>query len=315
MRVSKDNPSRNTLPPGITESGFADAIDASGYPLQGEVAHRLLKQFHVAEEWGFVDADTKEHRSLDIFAFRWLVERTNTARIRPRGALLVECKRSRHPYVFFQSTGAVPPPDFPRIRGFSRPRLRLFASSGASFMEVSFANALGLRSHAFIANGPSVCATFARATPDAKKVELSGADPFNSLILPLTKALDYAESRIPLAESQQATLYPMLHLAVSVLDAPMALVESPDKTRDPIFTPWVRVVRQEAPREKDLGGPRWNVVDVVHSDFLEHYVEGHVLPFLADFAARVEQTGDALVRDAHVANLENWTWDEIRPRR
>ena len=67
MRHSSSNPAANILPTSANESALVQALESSGYPLQGVVAEKLqVAGFRVVEEWGFIDADTKEHRSIDI---------------------------------------------------------------------------------------------------------------------------------------------------------------------------------------------------------------------------------------------------------
>ena len=66
------NPEKNSLSTGVNEAELIRAIDMSGYPLQGVVAGKLKEHFTVSEEWGYLDRDTKEHRSLDLHAFRQL---------------------------------------------------------------------------------------------------------------------------------------------------------------------------------------------------------------------------------------------------
>jgi hypothetical protein len=102
MKSHPDNPSGNVVPPGIVEPHLAEAIAASGYPLQGIVTAQLLADFSVLEEWGFVDDKTDEHRSLDIYAYQALSDKTN-ANLHVGLTLLIECKRSRHPFIFFQA--------------------------------------------------------------------------------------------------------------------------------------------------------------------------------------------------------------------
>jgi hypothetical protein len=73
----------------------------SGYPLQAVVAEKLMDAgFKVVEEWGFIDKDTKEQRSLDILAFKKL--RNDKDTVIPSLTLLIECKRTIHPFVFFK---------------------------------------------------------------------------------------------------------------------------------------------------------------------------------------------------------------------
>ena len=100
MRVHPANPERNCLPAGIDKSELIKAIETSGYPLQGTVASLLKQEFVIAEEWSYIDLDLKERRSLDVFAYRSLLQNCDQA-VQPSLILLIECKRSRQPYVFF----------------------------------------------------------------------------------------------------------------------------------------------------------------------------------------------------------------------
>ena len=211
--------------------------------------------------------------------------------MKPRALLFIECKRSRHPYVFFQGTeSSLEPRGVPQVCGLPRS------------MRTNVADALDLWHHPFFAKGPPSCATFARAiskkkdmelsgakgrdSAEERDVELSGADPYNTLILPLTKGLEHARSLVPDADPQAAQFSPALHLAVAVLDAPMVLVESPANVRDPLLSPWTRIIRWEATGQA-VPAYRWYAVDVVHFGFLTNYVEKHLLPFFGDFLERV----------------------------
>src|SRR5687768_10945920 len=116
MRQSSTNPSKNVLGPSVKEAALIKAIETSGYPLQGIVAEKLIDAgFEVAEEWGFIDRDTNEHRSLDISASRKWGD--NKDPVVPSLSLLIECKRSTHPYVFFKKVSEVPAHVFPLVSG------------------------------------------------------------------------------------------------------------------------------------------------------------------------------------------------------
>jgi hypothetical protein len=104
VNAKPGNPSRNRIPIGIKEQTLIDSIEKSGYPLQGVVANKLLtRAFHVTEEWGYADRDTHDARSLDVAAYHGLGSE-RAAAVNPCLFLLIECKRSTHPYVFFRTT-------------------------------------------------------------------------------------------------------------------------------------------------------------------------------------------------------------------
>jgi hypothetical protein len=167
----------------------------------------------------------------------------------------------------------------------------------------------------FVDPGPPRCATFAKANPSGRKVELTGADPFNGLILPLSKALDHAvQSRG--VETGAPHAFPTLMLLVSVLDAPMLLVEEPEKATEPVLCPWVRIFREEAratmhPWDHPWDRSHYYTIDAVHSGFFETFLRQHLLPFAQEFADRCVKFGDILLRGGELASMEKWKWDDV----
>ena len=317
MREASLNPAKNHLPSSIDEQSLIGAVEMSGYPLQGVVAGKLDKIFGVTEEWGYIDRDTQEHRSLDVFAFKNLSD-DRGVKVQPSLALLIECKRTIHPYVFFKRVTDRPLRDFPHVAGLPANRVDLRESSKKRSSYVSPDLILGLNESSFVRSDVPKCASFSKAVPSGKRVDLSGEDPFNKIVLPLVKALDHAAHFYSAASMHPPIVYPTLLLCLCVLDAPMLLIESPDQAKDPILTPWVRVVRQEAasasPIPLSKPGTRFYTVDVVHIDLLDEVVNGHVLPFAEEFSKRAVQLDTVLIEGGEVADLDNWTWKEVKPK-
>lgn len=309
MRSHPTNPAGNDLPAWVEEKGLLAAIEASGYPAQSHVAGLLADRFHIVEEWGYIDRDSLEQRELDVHASRSLVE--NPSRVEPRVVLSIESKRSAYPYVFFQSVGATLPSDLPIIAGLPDDSVKVY--SGDAEIDVAGHVALGLPNLPFVSQGPPTCASFSKAAPKrGGKLELSGDDPFNRVVLPLTKAMTHAvalDAFNPALEMSPLTL----HLGVAVIDGPMLLVDTPENAMDPILVPWVRVVRNVAVVDVSRGQRRTSVIDVVHKDFLLDFVDNHVLPFAEEFGARVQRLGDVLLDGGEVDDLNQWTWDQVRP--
>lgn len=312
MKTTANNPETNQLPAGIEDENLVKAIMSSGYPLQGIVASKLSDQFTVTEEWGFVDRDTQEHRSLDVVAYKPLYNESCDA-VRPGVFLLIECKRSIHPYVFFKSVPNRSIPGFPSISGLIRRRVSIHNQAGTSSTEVHGCAALGLAEHDFIKTNPPRCSAFSKAVPSGKKVELSGTDPFNSVVLPLVKAIDHA-SQLQKVDNRPARLFPILLLCITVLDAPMILVESPELASEPVLTPWIRIVRQEASKGAHLEPYRYYAIDAVHIDFLDEYLKNYLLPFAEEYGRRAVEFENILMNGGEVPDLNNWQWSDIKPR-
>jgi hypothetical protein len=168
----------------------------------------------------------------------------------------------------------------------------------------------------FVAQWPDRAASFSQAIPHGKnRVDLSGTEAFNSLILPLSKAADHARSVYSYGP-RYSPVFPRAALSVALLDAPMILIEGPDRVLEPIYTPWVRIVRQE-PNVDRFGGNtpfRHYAIDAVHIDFFDDYLEKHLSPFAQEFARRSEGLGEVFLEGGEVPNLDNWNWNEIRKR-
>ncbi len=319
MKQKPTNPERNRIPAGIGEADLIKGIEKSGYPLQSVVADRLAKRgFYVTEEWGYSDRDSGDTRSLDVLASSDLIF-DRRATVVPGLVVMIECKRSEHPYIFFRM---VTQPDmfwFPSVFGLPHGGVSLREKNPSKNPErhelVSASRALGLSELPFVSQGPERAASFSQAIPQGKRVDLSGTDAFNSLVLPLSKAADHARSVYGHAHGpDNSCVFARAALSVALLDAPMILIEGPDRVPEPIYTPWVRIVRQEPNLDRISGDTpfRHYGIDAVHIDFFDEYLEKHLSPFAQEFARRSEKLGDVFLYGGEVPSLDSWSWNEIR---
>src|SRR4051794_4840988 len=129
--LAMDNPPANDLGNGVTMESLLKAARRSGFPLQSlvrrEIEETLRKDwpYSIQEEWSYLDADTNEPRTLDIAVTQYLSTLDNPQPdVTPQLRLLVECKQSELPYVFFLSD-ASPMLDFPRISGLKQDHIEL----------------------------------------------------------------------------------------------------------------------------------------------------------------------------------------------
>lgn len=280
---SSINPPQNALGPGLTEGLVRTAVDASGYPLQTVVAQEFRKRdWAVEEEWSYLDRDSDELRTIDLRTALRLHGWNPQPRVRPQVNLLIECKQSALPYMFFVSASPVWIPRFPIVVGLREDNIAVISDDDPSTWNFGVVSAMGLDMHAF-RTAPPIARAFSKCVRKGPELELSGSDAYSSLILPLVKALHHIEN----AEEPPNTAYYFdAHLvcAVGVLDAPMIAV---DGTVDPptlTLVPWIRVLRHEYSEEE----PHWQreklwTVDVVHKAFLGRYIDEHLLPFAKEF--------------------------------
>jgi hypothetical protein len=245
MNQKPNNPERNRISRGIGEADLINGIEKSGYPLQSVVAQRLVKHhFNVSEEWGYSDRDSGEPRSLDVLASSDQPS-DGRAEVVPGIVIMIECKKSEHPYIFFKMVTRPDMAWFPSVFGLPHSGVSLREKKSSAISErfelVSGSRALGLSELPFTSLVTDKAASFSQAIPRGKKVDLSGADPFNSLVLPLSKALEHAKSVYRYGPGPgYSVVFARAALLVAVLDAPMILIESPDQVAEPIYTPWVR---------------------------------------------------------------------------
>lgn len=305
MEQSTNNPTTNQLGAGIAEALLLDAVHRSGYPLQTFIADVLRgKKLGVQEEWSFVDNDSGDLRALDIHAYTHLYDYKKKTRVRPQLDLLIECKQSDLPYMFFAATGKTWLSDFPRIGGLRKDELVITTDDDASTYTHSIINALGLDNHLFN-QIPPFCHTFSKCVRKGKELELSGSDAYNGLVLPLTKAVQhFVHAERPGETAQYFDAH--LVIGVGVLDAPIVNIELKNGSPTLTMTPWIRILRHEY--VDDSGWWERNkmrVVDVVHRDFFSEYISQHLLPFAEEFGCLVLKhnkeisTGEAFVSGMH----------------
>lgn len=284
-----NNPPTNKLGSGLTEASLLAAVSKSGYPLQTTVANSLRPHFpYLQQEWSYADENRQEVRTIDILAEKGLWDiKQEQPRVRPTLDLLIECKKSELPYVFFLSSSKPWVRHFPLVAGLLHDSLTLVTDDDASSYVMPVLHALGLDSHPFITKEAEYCMSFSKCARKGKGLELTGTESFHGLVLPILKAMRYFQ----VSESPPRSFrYFDCHLVigVGVLDAPMVGVRVVAQSHDLVLLPWVRVVRHETDKTADwLQRTKLFAIDVVHKDFFQNYVNEHVLPFARRFSELV----------------------------
>jgi hypothetical protein len=324
VKEATDNPSSNRLQSGISETQLAEATSRSGYPLQLRVAQELAPFFSVAEEWGYIDRDTKEPRSLDIFAYRSLMIDPQSA-FHAELVALIECKRSDLPFVFFESAIQDVPSDYPAIVGFRRRRMELH-KPGSGYREVTPSELLCFRDFPFVQKGPPLSRTLVKAERSGQNVDLSdvrasksgnavnmsGEVPYRTVILPLASAFHHWIG-MKTADNERPRYFPSLTMMICVVDAPMVLVRGRSDKPELQMQPWVRVYRQEPFQDHTRVAYHHYVVDCVHVDYLKLFVDNHLLPFAQSVARRIEDAKSFLAAGkGTVPDWENWHWEDLK---
>jgi hypothetical protein len=298
-----NNPPENSIPAGIKVNDISNAINKSGYPLQLVIANSLIEitteWTTIQEEWAYVDSDTNQTRTLDIFANLPLYDLTSKGvRMRPWLTLLIECKRTDLPYVFFLSRTSSRLRQFPIIGGSPVNDL-CWLDSNQPETRTNATDALGLQKHSFLKNIPR-CMTFSKCERKGKDFILSGSDPYQNLVLPLVKAALYSRNR-----SRPRPTHRFFDFAITV---PVAIIEGPmlgvyiaESSTDVTALPWIRVVRHIG-QDQSHHQEAVTAIDVIHRGFWKQYLSDHLLPFARDFSAKVVKYEDG-IHAFYVQNL------------
>ncbi|MGW5688388.1 hypothetical protein [Nonomuraea sp. NPDC003754] len=286
---------RKAVPPfinlgeGLQPKDLMDAIRKSGYPFQAEIADIIRQKVDskgfaiVQEEWPYLDKDSDQIRSLDIYAeFHVSNEPQAASGLRSfRASLLVECKQSALPYIFFlrlqSSQFRLQYPEIvglePRIKVIMPPERYGLSKNGSP---LTFSSRLSdiFELHEFpIFDPPTPYAiSISKAQRAGSRLDLSGEEVYRSLTLPLIKAVDYFRSQS--AKDRGARSIPHFVMPIVVIRAPMFGVILREGQQQLIGVPWVRGIRTEPFQEEESRASASTVrcFDVVHESFIETYL-------------------------------------------
>ncbi|WP_121810227.1 hypothetical protein [Mucilaginibacter kameinonensis] len=317
MNFSKENPPTNILPNGLAEADIDKAITKSGYPLQLIIGEKLRKRFHCQDEWSYIDSDSHEIRTMDILASARLYtfDNDNQPRVRPELNLLIECKQSDLPYIFFLTPDKIFTNDFPLVAGLFSKNLKVVSDYDPSSWHFSVIHALQLQEQEFLNGDVPTCFTFSKCVRKGPDVILSGTDGYNNLVLPLLKALKHFDaSEVPPKTAHYFDAH--LCLAIGVLDAPMIGVTVTETGHISKLLPCVRVYRHDSIEHKDWSQrSKLSAIDLVHKDYFDQYMEEKVIPFAKRYSELVLKHGTVLAEGkAFVKGMGDNSWTDIEPR-
>jgi hypothetical protein len=315
MNNEPHNPVGNQLGAGVTEAQVIGAVQKSGYPLQTVVASTLRSKFFVQEEWCYVDRDTKELRTIDIRARRMLYDHeTIEPRVRPQVELLIECKQSQQPHIFFLSPDKPILLDSPKIAGLHQENIKITTDDDLSTWNFHISSALGLNIDNFHQT-PSYCHSFSKCVRKGNEIELSGTEAYTGLVLPLIKGVQHLfESERP---PKTAWYFDgRLVLPVGVLDSPMVAASIENGETILTLVPWIRIIRHEylEGANKFERNNMWPI-DVVHKDFFPTYLGQHAIPFAERFSQLVLRHPDEVATGlGFISGMGNDSWKDIEGR-
>ena len=105
-------------------------------------------------------------------------------------------------------------------------------------------------------------------------------------------------------------------MGIGVLDGPMIGARPSAKSNDLALVPWVRILRHEYLDSLDIRHrSKLFAFDIVHKEFLEQYIEQHLLPFAEAFAGLATKHQDILVTgSAFVSGMRKNSWRHLDQR-
>ena len=293
-------PEWGKLPSGLTISDVSTAIAYSGYPLQAAVTNALhmamdtyRRGLLIQEEWAYVDKESSQVRSIDIFAELRFgdIRRRITSYIN----LLVECKQSELPYVFFLRDS--PPStvyDFPEIAGLPSTEIVVHTPKEdprdlPPFI-VSIHDLLGLWEIPFFELPCPFAISISKTVRKGSKVELTGEDAYRSLTLPLMKAADHLKG-LSQPKAEHSWFSCRMILCVAVIRAPMLGVYRSGESETVTPIPWARICRLEPQQGNIRSIVRY--YDCVHESYLPTYLE-EMLKGAHSMATRLDSCADVV---------------------
>ena len=316
MQSSKNNPIENKLSPGITDLDINNAVKKSGYPLQTIVSNKLRKKFYCQEEWSFIDNKTKEIRSLDIMAqLRLFDHEKGQPRVRPTLNLLIECKQSELPYIFFLSPEKLQTYDYPYISGLFHKKISISTDDDNSTWTLPIVHVLGLEKEPFINDINYSSMTFSKCVRNGKDIALSGTEAYQGLMLPLIKSLQhFDESETPPKTAHYFDAH--LPFAIGVIDGPMIAVTVDEKSHTSELIPWVRVFRHESYENEDwTERKKIFAIDIVHKDYFETFIDNHLLPFVNKYSELIIKHANEIAEGkAFAKGMGKNSWTAIEQR-
>lgn len=319
MVTDKDNcAQRNTLPPGLSLEQLETALLQSGYPLQTAISELLRTDFHVLPEWGFRDRVSGSLRTLDLLALHPLSKvASDESRVRPGLALLIECKRSDLPFVFFSEhdLSHLQSDEFPRVCGLRKEMIRVKTDDDGSSWLFRPLYALELDKSSFI-KSVDACSVFSKCVRKGSAIELSGTEAYSSIMMPLMSAVEHF-AKVSAPPRTAFWFDAFLVVPIAVIDAPMVAFD-PNASEDRVnYTSWHRVFRNEPENQSAAWGHLGSVsaVDIVHRDYFENYLTDHLMPFAQRFAKRAIRHNHELASGKAFASgfgEDSWTHIERR---
>jgi hypothetical protein len=190
---------------------------------------------------------------------------------------------------------------FPNFTGLKKEHLSVYSEAG--IMNFPYSTALSLQLLPFIKDKDEVCMTFSKCVKD-RKLTLKADEPFNAIVKPLIKAIKYYQLK---EKAKSTSRYFDFHLILGlvIIDGPMIIVKVGENRNELELSPWVRVNRPTSREPEDgIIRDKGFSIDVIHKDYLDKYINEHLLPFASEFVRLVRKHQGELVSGESYVELK-----------
>ena len=280
----EDDPLQAILRAGVTVDAVRSAVEKSGYPLQTAISDLLREEFHIQQEWGYRDRLTGDMRTIDIVATKQLRDLpSGDSRIRPHLVIIIECKQSDLPFVFFRDQVPLYL-NFPSVCGLGKEKVVVKTDDDRSRWHFRPLQALQLDEDPFVRDVP-LSSVVSKCGRRGDKLELTGSEAYNGLVMPLMSALHhFREACAPPATAFWFDVY--LVVALAVLDAPMISAEVTGAGTSLAATTRERLYRHEPGAGGSFHGHmgKLQAIEIIQRNNFNAYLADELLPFAEQFA-------------------------------
>jgi hypothetical protein len=174
-----------------TPEQILSALDQSGYLFEQKVADSFEQLgFHVETSWAFLDEDQEKSRELDAKAIKRVLH-DEIAKFSIFIELLIECKAYENPMVFLQRPKNQRELEYPNPREYVFP-IKSYKKqiTENSYQEVQSFQHLSLRDNHYYYHENLKATQFSKIVRKGKEWGANHDGIYDSILLPLSKALD-----------------------------------------------------------------------------------------------------------------------------
>lgn len=272
-----------------TKEQILNAIKKSGYLFEQEVATIIESQdFHIQTNTAFKDLDEEKSREIDVIAFKRYYH-DEDLKISVGIRILCECKNNINPFIFISRNKnkideLYSPPNF------LFPKDEYYEAIPGK--EKSFYNQNGFKYFKLdeiypFSKAKSKSVQFSKLIPRGKDWIAEHEHIYDSLILPITKCLEYYKQKDKSIKSDEWKNY-MIYFPIVVLNSKLYNIDSSkdaEKVEEVEYITFTREIESSKQKNRYL-------IDFITKENLAKYVTEYVDEFVYEFIEKIKKNID-----------------------